>query len=265
MARQTGLIKVKGKLDGLSFYEKDGQMFARKASSLSKNRIMTVPKYKRTRENMGEFSGCAKASRGFRRALGPVLGLADKKLVPRAFATYKKINLNGVGKRGKRSIDVSLNRPILKGFEINMVKVFEVTFKGVRLEATHVETRKSAQVIVPEFSPARDVVPVVGATHFRLIHTIGLVSDYAYDAVTSIYQPLTPAIEGVFASTRSEAFDVESLRVPSFNLSTAFADALLIPPNASVIQGIGIEFYQGLKDGDYPIEQSRSFKIFDVF
>lgn len=50
MTKQSGLIKVQGNLDGVSFYKMKGQNYARMAGGVSKDRIQHDPAYQRTRE-----------------------------------------------------------------------------------------------------------------------------------------------------------------------------------------------------------------------
>ena len=43
MSKQTGLVTFKGKMGGLSFYERNGVPVARKTSGPNRNRILTDP------------------------------------------------------------------------------------------------------------------------------------------------------------------------------------------------------------------------------
>ncbi len=59
MARQTGIIKIKGKIGDLSFYKtKDGHL-AREKGGVEGDRIKNDPAYARTRENNAEFGSSA--------------------------------------------------------------------------------------------------------------------------------------------------------------------------------------------------------------
>ena len=40
MARQTGLLKISGMIDGLVFYERDGKFFVKGAGGADKNKIL---------------------------------------------------------------------------------------------------------------------------------------------------------------------------------------------------------------------------------
>ena len=59
MARQSGLIKLKGTLDNINFYKtKDGNL-ARMKTSVDAKRIANDPAFERTRENGMEFGSAA--------------------------------------------------------------------------------------------------------------------------------------------------------------------------------------------------------------
>ena len=56
MARQKGIIKLKGSIGDVSFYKtKDGYL-AREKSGVDKDRIKNDPAFQRTRENGAEFT-----------------------------------------------------------------------------------------------------------------------------------------------------------------------------------------------------------------
>ncbi|HAT64297.1 MAG TPA: hypothetical protein DCS66_06805, partial [Flavobacteriaceae bacterium] len=63
MAKNKSFIKLEGTLDGLTFYQKDGESFVKTKGGISRDRILNDQNFKRTRENMQEFSGCAKTGK----------------------------------------------------------------------------------------------------------------------------------------------------------------------------------------------------------
>jgi hypothetical protein len=68
MARQTGLIKIKGTLDNVNFYKtKDGDL-ARMKKSVDAGRIKNDSAFKRTHENNTEFGNFATAGKIMRDA-----------------------------------------------------------------------------------------------------------------------------------------------------------------------------------------------------
>jgi hypothetical protein len=63
MAKQVGFLKITGTLGDITFYQTDGEFYARKKSSLDGKRVKKDPRFKRTMEEAGEFGKAAKAAR----------------------------------------------------------------------------------------------------------------------------------------------------------------------------------------------------------
>ncbi len=67
MPKQVGFMKLKGVLDGVSFYQKNGESFARKSQGPSKAMIEKSPKYKEFRDNRREFTGSMQTVKALRK------------------------------------------------------------------------------------------------------------------------------------------------------------------------------------------------------
>jgi hypothetical protein len=63
MAKQTGIFKIIGTIGDITFYEMDGEFYARKKSSLDGKRVKKDPKFKRTMEEAIEFGKASAATR----------------------------------------------------------------------------------------------------------------------------------------------------------------------------------------------------------
>ena len=84
MARQKGIIKLKGAIGNITFYKtKDGHL-AREKGGIDASRIKSCPVFQRTRENGAEFGRAGKAGKILRTALRSLLlNSADSKMVSR--------------------------------------------------------------------------------------------------------------------------------------------------------------------------------------
>lgn len=69
MAKMRALFHLSGNLGGANFFERDSIQYARNASSLNKERVMSDPNFARSRENMNEFACASMAGKVFRQAL----------------------------------------------------------------------------------------------------------------------------------------------------------------------------------------------------
>jgi hypothetical protein len=169
MARQSGLIKIKGTLDNVNFYKtKDGDL-ARMKTSVDGNRIKNDPAFERTRENNAEFGTSAKAGKLVRDGARPLaMTASDSKLPSRFTQLMTKIkNLDSVSARGERNIVQGLQDPaapgIIKGFEFNRNAVLtSILFKPFSVNTT------TGEITINDLVTRNDVAIPQGATHISL-------------------------------------------------------------------------------------------------
>jgi hypothetical protein len=110
MAKQTGIIKLKGKIGDLSFYKsKDGHL-AREKGGVEADRIKNDPAFVRTRENGAEFGSSASAGKFTRDSLRPIaLTASDNRVVARMTKLMTQIkNLDTTSVRGSRNVGVAM-------------------------------------------------------------------------------------------------------------------------------------------------------------
>ncbi|HMJ46659.1 MAG TPA: hypothetical protein VK498_04985, partial [Ferruginibacter sp.] len=107
MAKQNGILKIKGTVEDLTFLDtKDGHQVRKKRRAVSKETIATDPRYARLRENMSEFNRAANAAKLFRSAVQDVLvDSTDKKVQTRLGKAMMAVVISDpVSKRGMRNI-----------------------------------------------------------------------------------------------------------------------------------------------------------------
>jgi len=63
MAKQIGIFKIIGTIGDITFYEMDGEFYARKKSSLDGKRVKRDPKFRRTMEEAIGFGKASTATR----------------------------------------------------------------------------------------------------------------------------------------------------------------------------------------------------------
>lgn len=169
MARQTGLIKVRGTLDNVNFYQTQDGTLARMRTSVDAKRIATDPAYIRTRENGAEFGASAKAGKIARDALRPLLLLAsDNRITSRMTKVMTEVkNLDFTSSRGRRNVAGGINHPsakeLLKGFNFN-----ERSNLGTVLAKPLSVSTITGEVSISEIIPLNDIAFPAGATHFTL-------------------------------------------------------------------------------------------------
>ncbi len=217
MARQIGLIKIKGKLDDLSFYKsKDGKMVKQK-SGVDGDRIKNDPAFARTRENNREFGASGTASKLLRTAMFALLqNVSDSRLNSRLTATMSLIkNEDSVNDRGSRNVGSALvatpgSKELLKNFNFNDSAILnqilfqkytvqqatgDITINGLQTidhmrypkGATHVNL-KSAVVEIDFNSGQYDVVesPVTSLTIDKAVNNVQLTPSAAPSMQTGL-------------------------------------------------------------------------------
>jgi hypothetical protein len=110
MARQKGIIKLKGKIGDISFYKTQDGHLAREKGGVDASRIANDPAFVRTRENGAEFGSSAGSGKALRTALFAMLQTAsDNRVVSRLTKVMTDIkNLDATSVRGERNVGVAI-------------------------------------------------------------------------------------------------------------------------------------------------------------
>jgi hypothetical protein len=265
MGVQKGAIKIKGKASGHSHYKSKGRYMVRKSGGPSRKQIMTLPAFKTTRENITEFGGCSKIAKAVRLAMIDLKPFTDGQFGNRLTQRFKyMIDLDEEGSRGQRKIELSANRDMLEEFECNIARSFTHVLPAY-VKTTHNKARNSATLTVASMQ-TRHIKAPKGATAFRIVHLLGIVSDFVYDRRKRGYKPANTKLNTMCITAHS---DYLSLRTKTVKRTTieATLDADVMPNNVSVIQACGVEFFQeiGKAKEPYPFKQGRALMIAAVF
>ena len=236
MARQEGIIKLKGTVGGITFYKTQDGHLAREKGGVDASRIKNDPAFQRTRENGSEFGRAGTAGRVLRTAIrGLLLNSADNRMVSRLTqAMTKVIQADATSIRGERNV-IDGEAELLDGFEFNIRGKL-----GTSLYAPFVPTidRVTGQikVVIPSFIPANMIAAPSGTTHYKII-SAGAEIDFAletYVAPTSVSADLPWGITPSIAITQTNTVTPASTK-PLFLM-------------------LGIEFYQQVNGTMYPLK-----------
>lgn len=207
MAKASGIIKIEGTVEDLTFYKKDGKNYVRRKGGISKERIDNDANFVRTRENNNEFGHSGTSGKVLRLALGNLVFKAkDSKLSSRLLGVMSRIkNLDLVSARGLRKVGVGLSTPEgkqeLQGFDFNANAPFQsVFFAPFTLDMS------TGSISIPNFIPAEQLQFPQGATHVSLQSAVLAidfeteVSELAYSTavnlpinLTAVSPTLTPS------------------------------------------------------------------------
>lgn len=169
MAKQRGVLRLKGTLDGITFYKgKDGYM-ARTKGSIDRSRISSDPAFQRTRENNAEFGNAGKAGKLIRTAFRTALiSAGDKRLASRLTKEMLRIvRTDTVNLRGQRIASAG-DLLLIKQFDFNINAKWGTTFFAPYVPIVD-RAAGSLSVSIAPFTPLDMVVAPSGTTHFKLL------------------------------------------------------------------------------------------------
>ncbi len=240
MAKQTGIIKLKGTIGGISFYKTGDGHLAREKGGVDKNRIQNDPAFQRTRENGSEFGRAGKGGKVLRNAIRVLLQNAkDKRVVSRLTKSLVAITkTDTTNERGLRTLqDGNLN--LLEGFEFNLNGKLGATLFAAYSKAFDRVTG-DATLDLAAFSPTIRIAAPSGTTHFKVV---------------------MGASELDFVNETSTFENDETAILPYSAASTAaisLSATITANSTLTVVQVLGVEFYQevngqmyALKNGAY--------------
>lgn len=268
MARQVGVVKYNGTIGDIRHFKIKGLTgnYAGLKGGASAEQIKSDPAFKRTRENMNEFGGCALVGKSIRSGQAQLMKqMSDPHFTGRLTGIVKKINLEDKTEaRGYRAILLTKAPQYLVGLNFNKNRSFErVFFAPFKFSAN--EERNLVTLNLDAFNPMNYVNHPNGATHFRLINSVSVISDYAYNAVSRTYEPIEPALNELSSVVYSDFLELSVSTIEQLALSNEVPDLPTMNENVSVLGCIGIEFFQKVGDNFYLLNEGNCLKIQDVF
>ena len=169
MARQKGIIKLKGTIGDITFYKTQDGHLAREKGGIDASRIANDPAFQRTRENGSEFGRAGKAGKLMRTAFrGALLKAADGRMVSRLTQRMVKvIQADSTSERGLRNV-IDGEAELLAGFEFNIRGKLGTSLFAPYTAAIDRVTGELT-VDVPSFIPTNMVAAPTGTSHYKII------------------------------------------------------------------------------------------------
>lgn len=268
MARQLGHVNYGGTIGGIRHFKIKGLSgnFAGLKGGATGDQIKNDAAFVRTRENMNEFGGCAAVGKSLRTGLAQIMKqMSDPQLTGRLTGIMKKINLEDQSEaRGYRAILVSTQPQYLLGLNFNRHTSFEGLFSG-QVETATTEDRNEVAMNVQPFDTLANVNAPAGATHFRLVNAITVLSDFVYNATSKVYEPIEPTLNETSKITYSDYIELGTTVVDPLSVVSTLPGNLTMSSNVSLISCVGIEFYQKVGANYYIFSVGNSLKIKNIF
>ena len=267
MAKQKGHIKYVGTLGEVRHFKIKGNTgyFAGLKGGPTAEQIKTAPGFIRTRENMSEFAACAMTGKSVRIGLSAIMKqMTDSQFTGRLTAIMKKINIeDGSEARGQRAVLVSLQPQYLKGLDFNR----NISFNGIfsaPFSLTPNVLRNESILSVPAFNPLNYLNIPSGATHFRIINAVSVISDFVYNSATGSYEPAEPVLNELSNIAYSDYTPVDVVTA-LIDVTATLPGAPTLTTNVSVLGSIGIEFYQQVGANYYLFNAGNAMKVQEIF
>ncbi len=238
MAKQKGIIPLKGTIGNITFYKSADGYLAREKGGVDGNRIANDPAFQRTRENGAEFGRAGVAGKILRTAIRTLLqATSDAKMVGRLTREMVKVlQADTVSPRGFRNV-VSGELEMLEGFEFNINSKLGTTLFAP-FTATVNRVTGELTVNIASFIPSNMVAAPAGSTHFKIISGGAEVNFESEESVSTISNtaelPLTNAPTAVI------------------NLTSEVTANTGLP----IFLVVGIEFYQEVNGTMYSLKNN---------
>lgn len=236
MARQKGIIKLKGTIGDITFYKTQDGHLAREKGGIDASRIASDPAFQRTRENGSEFGRAGKAGKILRTSLRALLiNSADGRMVSRLTQKMVKvIQADVVSVRGLRNV-IDGEAELLQGFEFNIRGKL-----GTSLFAPFVGTidrvAGTISVDIAPFIPANMIAAPSGTTHFKII-SAG--SEVDFEAETFVE---------AHSETAILPWDMD------VTVAISHENAVTAASTKPLFLALGVEFFQEVNGQMYPLK-----------
>ncbi|SIT20212.1 hypothetical protein SAMN05421786_108216 [Chryseobacterium ureilyticum] len=128
MATYESIIKIKGAVGDLVFYNLNGKNVVRKKSGFNKTAFKKNPSYEKVRQNSSEFGHCSKVGKIIRASLSTYIKEAGDPLLYQKFAKLMTEikDLDTISERGKRTVESGLRtesgKKLLREFQFGVIK-----------------------------------------------------------------------------------------------------------------------------------------------
>jgi hypothetical protein len=245
MAKQAGIIKLKGTIEDISFYKSADGHLARAKGGVDRDKILHGAAFARTRENNSEFGRAGQGGKLIRTALRSLMQKAkDRRVVSRLTTLLLAIiKTDAVNSRGNRNLSEG-NLEMLEDFDFNINGKLGTTFFGQFIPSFDRVTG-DATVAVDAFSATEQVGAPSGTTHYKM--AMG-VAELDFNNKSFSY-----------AETDLGILPYNNAPVAPTNLTASVNPNSILP----IVMVLGIEFYQEV-NGEYYSLKNGAFNALNV-
>jgi len=259
MATHSYVVKKGNKsriiMTSLEFFE-----YSRNRAHPEKDASHYKPKRDMNGDPVKRFNGSASAVKGLRVCFQNLMEYTDSRFTGRlmqiATEIYKR---DSEGEHCKKSVYFSRQRGLLGTMQFN-IRVKNIELFTFSIERLHSEDLTEATLIAKDFYLKQCYVPA-GTTHFRIIHHLSIISDFAFSEYHQCYEPLSK-LSGMNAIAYSE-FTPVCLALTE-EIKVSFPAGTVLSEDDSVIQCVGIEF-STKSANNFNVRSGSGVMVLDVY
>lgn len=269
MAISNSIFQPTGTIEGVTFYKRhdSDKLIMRKKGGPKKGRMATGKEFEKVRKHQAEWSGCVLFARNVRHAVGDLYPLSDYNLPATWTGMAKKLMaLDTVNETGVRAVQLSNFKQALVDFNFCRRKPL-ITL--LRLVPTVQADRQSMSfsVLYPRINTAVDLVNSAKLPYFRLVASLGCVSDLRFEkSLFSNYVVTNDGLNGLSVSVAGDWLSTNDL-LENRELTAAFDAGLReqLTDDVSLLLSVGIEFGAvGFGGRIEPVKRSGAARIVAV-
>ncbi len=249
MARITSVLQFEGSVGELSAYKQKGsdKIILRTKGGASKRKIASSPRFALVRRNNKEFGGCSKLGAGIRGATIGLSFLADYNLSSPLNSIAKTIQkTNVVDELGKRPVSLSLNKDMIVGFNFNRQLLLDSVLR-FPLQVTIDRENRSARITIPRIIPEINFKQYGTNTMFRLVASLGFVSDMVFDVDFNQYTPSNKEVHGKCVCEFGQWHTVREV-VDEQQIVLQYPSGVVLTEQDTIVVAFGIAFGNPLSD-----------------
>jgi hypothetical protein len=218
------------------------KIYVRAKGGPNKSTIQLSPKFAKVRLNNKEWPGCTLLGSNIRSAFQPLNRLEDYAVSGALNALAKQIQLGDQeGEHGARGLFLSQHKEMLAGFNVSRKQVLETVLR-VPMEYVVDRLTVSAKVTIQPINTDLHLVNFRNLPFFRIIITLGTVSDMTFVEANNQYQPTSPLFSRKGEMVESDWFSTHTV-LPAQEFELRFPeDMRQLSDDVSLVLGIGVEF-----------------------
>ncbi|WP_166960009.1 hypothetical protein [Yeosuana marina] len=237
MAKQKGIIKLKGTLNGLCYYKLNGEDIVRKAVGPSKERINNDPAFIQVKGNNQEFAAAVYLTKSISIGLGSVAkAFKDSYMHSRLTGVCRKIIQKGEGTKGQREANLFNDPESLIGFQLHKEKSFN-QIRALILDVTTNAERNMVTITIQRH--AHDKLKKYTKSDRQVVYTavVGLVAPQNWNKTLETYEPMCAEQNGLGFTIESK---VESLNDQSQSIQ------LQVKTNMNIDSKVALTVWLGM-------------------